>query len=51
MKIASNNCFHYLYDRQEKAFFYQRCLPIQKHATMILDKVLNKILSIEDKRQ
>ena len=47
--IISENCFHHKWDNEKNSFYYQRCFPIQKKCLILLDIVMNKFITVDEK--
>ena len=48
--IISENCFHHKWDDAEKSFYFQRCYPIHKKCLILLDIIMNKFITVDDKK-
>lgn len=48
--IVSENCFHHMWDPEVKSFYFQRCYPVHKKCLFILDLIMNKFITVDDKK-
>lgn len=46
----SENCFTHKWDNQENSFYFQRCYPIEKKCLILLDIVMNKFITVDEKK-
>jgi len=47
--VLSENCFHHKWDDLRSSFYFQRCVPIQMKCLMLLDVILNKMITVDEK--